>query len=151
MTFCRFVRFKKDCDLREYKLQIMGIFNKLFNSSSETEWQKLMPWKELASVRQLDEIMEKSSNKLQVIFKHSTRCGISRMVKKQFENDFNLSEEALDLYYLDLLSYRSVSNEIQNRFKIQHESPQLIVLKNKKVVGHASHGAINDLDLKIFL
>lgn len=129
----------------------MGLFGKLFDSSSEAQEQRELPWKALTSVRQLDEITEKSLIKPQVIFKHSTRCGISRMVKKQFENDFNLSDDALDLYYLDLLSYRDISNEIQNTFNVQHESPQLIILANKNVVAHASHGAINDLDLKTFL
>ena len=129
----------------------MGLFSNIFNNSFETKEQKALPWKVLTTLRQLDDIIEKSLIKPQVIFKHSIRCGISRMVKKQFENDFNLSDDALDLYYLDLLSYRDISNEIQNTFNVQHESPQLIILANKNAVAHASHGAINDLDLKTFL
>ena len=129
----------------------MGLFSKLFNSSSEAQEQRELPWKALTTVRQLDEIIERSSIKPQVIFKHSTRCGISKMVKKQFESNFNLSEDALDLYYLDLLSYRDISNEIQNTFKVQHESPQLILVNNQQVVANASHGRINDMDLTAFI
>ena len=128
----------------------MGLFSKLFNSSSEAQGQRELPWNALTTVRQLDEILEKSSIRPQVIFKHSTRCGISSMVKRQFEKDFDFSEDALDLYYLDLLSHREISNEIQNIFNVQHESPQLIVIDNKNVVAHVSHGGINDLDLHAF-
>lgn len=129
----------------------MGLFSKLFNSSSETEDIKKLPWKTLTTMAQLESIKEKSVTKPQVIFKHSTRCGISRMVKNQFEKDFNFSDNAFDLYYLDLLTYRDISNEIQNSFRVQHESPQLIVVNNQEVVANASHGGINDMDLAEFV
>lgn len=129
----------------------MGLFNKLFNNSTQEQAHTELPWIQLTTVEQLQDVIEKSAVKPQVIFKHSTRCGISRMVKKQFEKDFDFSENELDLYYLDLLSYRDVSNNIQNTFNVQHQSPQLIIVKNKNVVAHASHGSINDLDLKGYL
>ena len=103
------------------------------------------------NIKQLDEIKEKSKTKTQVIFKHSTRCGISRMVMNQFVSAYNFTEEQLDLYYLDLLNYRDISNEIGYKFQVMHESPQLLVLKNGVVVAHASHGAINDIDLNRFV
>jgi bacillithiol system protein YtxJ len=95
----------------------------------------------------LSDIDEKSKGKTQVIFKHSTRCGISRMVMNQFADAFNVDSN-LDLYYLDLLSYRDVSNEIGYKFQVMHQSPQLLIIKNGVAVAHASHGAINDLDLE---
>ncbi len=128
----------------------MGLFNKLFNSSSEAEDKKELPWKTLSTMSQLDEIKEFSKTKPQLIFKHSTRCGISRMVKKQFENDYDFSENAFDLYYLDLISYRDISNEIAQQFQVLHESPQLLVIKNGVVVAHHSHGDINSVDLTVF-
>ncbi|MEZ4856947.1 MAG: bacillithiol system redox-active protein YtxJ [Gelidibacter sp.] len=124
----------------------MGIFTKLFSSSSELKEEKQVPWIALTTLSQLDEIEVTSKTKTQAIFKHSTRCGISRMVIKQFESDYNLTNN-LDLYYLDLLSYRAISNEIANRFDIVHESPQLILIKNGIVVAQASHSAINALEL----
>lgn len=129
----------------------MGLFNKLFNSSSETEGKKELPWKALTTMAQLESIKEKSATKPQVIFKHSTSCGISRMVKKQFERDFDFSTNTFDLYYLDLIGYRDVSNEIAQQFQVIHESPQLLVIKNGAVIEHHSHGAINDLDLTKFV
>ncbi|WP_034040043.1 bacillithiol system redox-active protein YtxJ [Wocania ichthyoenteri] len=132
----------------------MGLINKLFGtstSSANNKEEKLLPWIPLNELAQLDFIENKSNTKTQVIFKHSTRCGISRMVMKQFVDSYSFTEKGLDLYYLDLLNYRDVSNEVGYKFQIMHESPQLIVIKNGVVLTHASHGAINDLDLSRFV
>ncbi|QFZ55459.1 bacillithiol system redox-active protein YtxJ [Oceanihabitans sp. IOP_32] len=128
----------------------MGILKKLFGSS-ETENKKELPWIALNDLNQLSLIEKKSATKTQVIFKHSTRCGISSMVMKQFVATYNFTENEMDLYYLDLLSYRDVSNEVGYKFQVMHQSPQLLVIRNGVVVAHASHGAINDLDLNRFL
>ena len=127
----------------------MGIFNKLFNSSSELREEKVLPWQALTELSQLDEIEQLSKGKTQLIFKHSTRCSISRMVMNQFVTMYDLDLNA-DLYYLDLLNYRDVSNEIGYKFHVMHQSPQLIIIKNGVAVAHASHGAINDLELNKF-
>ena len=123
------------------------MFKKLFGGSSEPKEEKVLPWINMNSLSQLNEIEEKSKTKTQVIFKHSTRCGISRMVMNQFVEAYDVDAN-LDLYYLDLLSYRNVSNEVGYQFQVMHESPQLLVIKNGVTVAHASHGGINDMDLK---
>ncbi|AUS04018.1 bacillithiol system redox-active protein YtxJ [Pseudotamlana carrageenivorans] len=131
----------------------MSILNKIFGASDSKvkNEEKVLAWIPLTDVSQLESIKEKSKTKTQVIFKHSTRCGISKMVMKQFVSAFQLSENDLDLYYLDLLNYREVSNEVGYRFQVLHESPQLLIIKNGNVVAHESHGAINGLDLSAFI
>jgi len=129
----------------------MGFLSNLFSGSSEDKEEKVLPWLTLTQVDQLKDIENKSKTKTQVIFKHSTRCGISRMVLKQFVASYNLTESDLDLYYLDLLNHRDVSNETGYKFQVMHESPQLLIVKNGVVVAHASHGAINSLNLEQFV
>lgn len=121
------------------------MFKKLFGSSEPKE-EKVLPWIALNSITQLDEIAEKSKGKTQLIFKHSTRCGISRMVMNQFVSAYDVDSNA-DLYYLDLLNYRDVSNEVGYKFQVMHQSPQLLVMRNGVVVAHDSHGGINEMDL----
>lgn len=129
----------------------MSFFSKIFDTkSSQNKEEKILPWIPLTSTDELDHIVERSKTKTQLIFKHSTRCGISRMVMNQFVATYNLDLNT-DLYYLDLLSYRDVSNEVGYKFQVLHESPQLLVIKNGVVVAHASHGAINDMDLVKFI
>ncbi|WP_417855144.1 bacillithiol system redox-active protein YtxJ [Xanthomarina gelatinilytica] len=129
----------------------MGFLSNIFSGSSEDKEEKVLPWLTLTQVDQLKDIESKSKTKTQVIFKHSTRCGISRMVLKQFVASYNLTESDLDLYYLDLLNHRDVSNETGYKFQVMHESPQLLIVKNGVVVAHASHGAINSLNLEQYL
>lgn len=126
------------------------MFGKLFGSNKAPKEEKELPWQNLTTVEQLDEIELSSKGKTQIIFKHSTRCGISRMVLNLFTEAYDLDLNA-DLFYLDLLSYRDVSNEVGYKFQVMHQSPQLLVIKNGVVVAHASHGAINDLDLSTFV
>ncbi|WP_299440576.1 bacillithiol system redox-active protein YtxJ [uncultured Aquimarina sp.] len=122
----------------------MGLFGKIFGSEDKEpkEEKQALPWQELKSLEQLDAIATASKTKTQAIFKHSTRCGISRMVIKNFESSFDLSENEVDLYYLDLLNHRDISSEISAKFQVYHESPQFIVIKNGQAVHHASHSAI---------
>ena len=99
----------------------------------------------LESTSQLDSILEDSHQKPIAIFKHSTSCGISKMVLKTFTKDIkrlNISAN-IDLYILDLLKYRPVSNAIANITSVNHESPQLLFIKKGVVVHHSSHGSIS--------
>ena len=131
----------------------MGLFGSLFgNSDKEVEKEeKTIPWISLSSLEQLETIERKSLSKTQVIFKHSTSCGISRMVLNMFKGNYDFSEAQMDLYYLDLHAYREVSNEAGYKFQVMHQSPQLLVIKNGTTVAHASHGAIANLDLLSYL
>ncbi|OYX28571.1 MAG: cytosolic protein [Flavobacteriales bacterium 32-35-8] len=129
----------------------MGLFNKLFSNSVEQKDENTLPWVDLNTINQIQAIIDTSATKPQVIFKHSTRCGISRMVIKQFAEDFKFSDHQLDLYYLDVIAYREVSNAVAHTFNVVHESPQLLVIKNSNVIMHDSHGGINDLDLNRFI
>ncbi|WP_053991339.1 bacillithiol system redox-active protein YtxJ [Mangrovimonas sp. TPBH4] len=131
----------------------MGFIKKLFGGEA-SEANKVvneMPWLRLTTIDQLNELKSASESKTQLIFKHSTRCGVSRMVLRQFEESYGCSNEDFDVYYLDLLSYRDVSNAIASMFQVMHQSPQLLIVKNGVVVAHASHGAILDVDLKSFV
>ncbi len=119
----------------------MGIFGKIFENKS-TEKKSEFPWNQLVSEEQLDVLVKESQVELVAIFKHSTRCGISRTVLRQFEGKFNLTEEKIKFYFLDLLNHRPLSKEIASRFQVVHESPQLILLKDGEVVHQASHHEI---------
>ena len=130
----------------------MGFFDK-FKSSADIAKEEIVevPWHVLSQMEQLDEIVEESKTKPVAIFKHSTRCGISRGVLKLLEKNYNLKDDQLKLYYLDLLENRGISNEIATRFQVQHESPQMIVIKNGVVVHHDSHHSIEASHLERFV
>ena len=133
----------------------MGIFNNMFGGNkdekSKEEKKSYLNWLPLTSLNQLEEIKEQSKSNAVLIFKHSTRCGISKMVIKQFENLFTEEHQNLKVYYLDLLNYRDISAEIGAMFQVMHQSPQLIVVKNEVSVHHASHSDITETNLTRFV
>lgn len=125
----------------------MSLFKNIFGSSEEENKVSKLDWRPLSDLGQLNEIVHESHEKPIVLFKHSTRCGISRAVLKQFEKEYDLEDEIV-LYYLDLLNHRDVSNEVASRFGVVHQSPQLLLIVNGKAIYDASHSDIEVDDLK---
>ncbi|MFK7049106.1 MULTISPECIES: bacillithiol system redox-active protein YtxJ [Flavobacterium] len=99
-------------------------------------------WHSIKTEREVLDIIEKSYHKPQVIFKDSVTCGISAFAKERLTNGFNLIENICDFNYLDLLAYRSVSNFIATTLDVIHQSPQIIVLIDGKVIYRDSHHTI---------
>lgn len=127
----------------------MSILKSLFNSNkSEKDSQNHFPWKSLTALSQLDEIEELSKTNTIFIFKHSTRCGISRMVLSRFEEMHQDAGNQVLYYYLDLLNFREISNEIAARYQVIHQSPQLLVIKNGICMAHGSHYDVLELEIK---
>lgn len=104
-------------------------------------------WKIIASEKDVLNIIEKSIEKPQIIFKDSTTCGISAFAKERLQNGNSLLIEKADFNYLDLLSYRNISNFIASELNVIHQSPQIIVLKNREVVYRVSHHSIQPEDI----
>ena len=127
-----------------------NIFKENVNSSKE-EVNETAKFYTLDKMEQFDEIDEISQTKPVVLFKHSTRCSISRMALKQFDTEFNYPEEKIDWYLLDLLNHRDLSNEIASRYNVIHQSPQIVVIRNGKAVFNESHDSISAEDLKKFI
>ena len=62
------------------------------------------------------------------------------MAKSRLER--NEQPEAGDFYFLDLIRYRSLSNQIAEDFAVAHESPQILLIKNTECVYEESHSGI---------
>ena len=127
------------------------MFNKLFGKSNEnkTKKEEVNPninWIPLTSLEQIEKIAKDSKNKPVGIFKHSTRCSISTNVAKRFEKSFP-KDANITMYFIDLLNYREVSQEVGFKFQVVHQSPQFLLIDNGKAIKHASHYDILGLDL----
>lgn len=121
----------------------MGLFSKKEN--------KRLSWQTLEASEQLKDILELSKDMPVLVFKHSTRCGVSAMALSGFEREWDLQGDKCKLYFLDLLKYRSVSNEIAELSGVVHQSPQVIILQNKEVIYTASHDSISPGKIKSIL
>ena len=104
-----------------------------------------MNWIALDKPEQLQNII--NTEGYSVIFKHSTRCPVSMMAKRRFEQSWDQVPEGTPLYFLDLIKYRDISNAIASDLKVYHESPQLLLVKNGECIYESSHSEISAEDL----
>ncbi len=127
----------------------MSFFNNIFgNNDSKGNSSSRVKWNELTELQQLDTIVEESAEVPVLIFKHSTRCSISRMALKGFEREYAIEEDDVKAYFLDLLAHRDISNEIASRFNVIHQSPQILLIKNGQAIFDASHSDIDAATVK---
>ena len=104
-----------------------------------------MNWIELQDLNSLEDIKLLSFKRVQVIFKHSTSCSISSVIKNRLEKSLYPTE--IDFYYLDLIKFREVSNAIASIFQVHHESPQVLVIKDGECIYDESHYGIRMEDI----
>jgi len=103
-----------------------------------------MDWIPLKTHNDLETIDAASQDADVFIFKHSTTCGISRFVLKDFQRDLGKVDLSKHKFYLlDLLKYRSISNAISTRYKVTHQSPQLLRIRKGAAIYHSSHSSIS--------
>lgn len=110
-----------------------------------------MNWLSLTTEKQLEEIDRLSYDpeiKGIILFKHSTRCSISSMVLNRLERNLKVSDHT-PMYLLDLLDHRPVSQLIAERYRITHESPQVLIIKGGMCIYNASHSEINAVDIQL--
>lgn len=104
-----------------------------------------MEWNKLNEIEQLEEINKASFEAPVMIFKHSTRCSISSSALNRVERNWNNEQDDIKVkpYYLDLIAYRNISNEIAKKWNIEHQSPQVLIIKNGTCIYTETHMGIN--------
>ncbi len=100
-------------------------------------------WGDAGSPDKIDEIFLASNEKTQVILKHSYRCGTSFFAKKGLETEGLWEHIEADLWLIDVVGNRKVSDYLAEKSGIVHESPQLVVIRDGTVIWHGSHGAVS--------
>ena len=108
-----------------------------------------MEWIELKETGQIEEIISESQEQPILIFKHSVRCGTSAMALDRLQRSWDNSEMGtLKTYFLDLIRYREVSNEVAHRFEVWHQSPQILIIYQGTCVYDTSHMGISYQDVR---
>lgn len=116
----------------------MGLFS--FGKSNSNS--KSLNWTLIETIEALEKAIARTNDRPALFFKHSTRCSISSMALSRFEKEWN-DENHCDLYFIDLISHRDVSNKLSEETNIVHQSPQVIVVKEGSAVYDASHSGID--------
>jgi bacillithiol system protein YtxJ len=108
-----------------------------------------MKWSELSSVDQIAQIRKESTETPILIFKYSSRCSLSRMALDRLERNWKETEmRRVKPYFLDLITYREISNRIAHDFAVEHESPQVLIIENEKSIYDKSHMGIDYQEIR---
>lgn len=91
---------------------------------------------QITSKQGLEELIKRSNKEPVVIFKHSTTCPISAGAYSE------LTRLNGDVALIEVQNARELSREIAALTGINHESPQVIILRQGQAVWHASHWTI---------
>ena len=99
-----------------------------------------MKFERVNSDQALDDLLNDDA----VLFKHSERCGISKDRKQALSE----MDDDVTIHAVEVREQRSLSDRIEDETGVEHESPQLLVIRDGDVVWHASHTAISPDDLR---
>ena len=108
----------------------------------------MMIWNDFNEEAQLNELIDRSSDEYICIFKHSARCNISAMVKSRLESSSDEKIQSQPIFLINVLKNRVISDQVASTFNLVHESPQLLVVKNRELIHHSAHTGITVEGLK---
>jgi bacillithiol system protein YtxJ len=96
----------------------------------------------LETMADLDAALAGSTERPILIFKHSITCGSSEVAREEIEEVSEAIDHEgwpIDLYIVRVQAARAVSNDIEARLRVRHESPQVLLISNGQVIWRATH------------
>lgn len=100
------------------------------------------------TIDNVDNIIEQSRKNPVFIYKFSTTCGgCSPFTKAELE-DFMKSNNKFDFYIIPIQNERNTSDKVAQKLNVNHQSPQLIFIKNGEVLFDLDHWDINQENIK---
>ncbi len=96
-------------------------------------------WVELRSEQQVEEVLRMPRA---LVFKHSTRCSVSRRAYSVVEQ-FTEEHPEIPLFLVSVIESRPVSNYLAEQLKVRHQSPQVLLVCDGEAVWHGEHYAIS--------
>lgn len=106
-----------------------------------------MAWIQYNSPDIFNILLENSKQAPQFIFKHSTRCPTSALALNRLQD----AAKKIDIYIIDVINNRDISNAVGQKLDVIHQSPQLLVVSEGVCIYHVSHMQISSNVIKQFL
>jgi bacillithiol system protein YtxJ len=103
---------------------------------------------QLHSLQALQEAIEESKDHPVLIFKHSNSCPISGRALHQFHTYLENADPNLSYHLITVQTDRPVSNEVEERLGVLHETPQVIIVRDGRQIWNASHNKITTMALE---
>lgn len=94
---------------------------------------------ELKSIQELDHALDESRARPVLLFKHSLTCPISTRAFSELRSYLNNADPRISYKLITVQTARAVSDEAASRLRIEHKSPQAILVRNGRELWNASH------------
>lgn len=107
-----------------------------------------LSWQYIQKAEEVNAIKKGLSEQPVLFFKHSHRCGLSKLILDDLEKDWRRSAQEVRLVFVDVWKQRAIADLIAAEFGIKHHSPQVVLVRNGKVIYHQSHGKIKVVDIE---
>jgi bacillithiol system protein YtxJ len=105
-------------------------------------------FKEITCSQELGQIMDESCQRQIILFKHSTTCPISSRAWREVQNFIKESSDEVLVGMIKVIESRSVSNQVTEELGLKHQSPQVLFVRDRQVLWHASHQEVTQANLK---
>lgn len=102
-----------------------------------------IPWRPLNALSTWENTKDQSYHEPVLVFKHSTRCGISHMALERLEQQWADQPLAVQPVFLDLIAHRSIADQIAIDMGVLHQSPQILLICKGEAHFTTSHNAIS--------
>jgi len=103
----------------------------------------------LRGVHELDQALSDSHIRPVLFFKHSHTCGVSAEALDELRShiDGQVSSSLAQYAMVTVQTHRELSNAITERLGVRHETPQVILVRDGRVLWSASHFRVNVAEL----
>ena len=108
----------------------------------------MVEFKEIKNSQELGEILDESSRRKIILFKHSTTCPVSACAWREVQDFILESQDEVLVVMIKVIESRSVSNQVVEELGVMHQSPQALLLSKRQVVWHVSHQAVTREKIK---
>ena len=102
-----------------------------------------MKWRTITTTADIEALIIQSQSTACLIYKHSTRCTMSEMMKYVLEEEWNFEETEVIPYYLDILSNKALAAKIAEVFQVYHQSPQVLLIQKGECTFDEDHRDIS--------
>lgn len=91
----------------------------------------------LSSIRQFEDLLDRSREEPILIYKHSSRCPLSTRARTEVDS-FD-AESDLSIFEVVVQNDRAISDHVAETLEVRHETPQVILIRDGRPVYDASH------------
>ena len=108
-------------------------------------------WKSLSTIEEFNRLVERSKDKPALVFKHRPSSPESTMAMETLQRDWTISPENLDLYMIDVMKDKEVTEAVTDMAGVMNEYPQVLLFADGVTMYDESREMISVKKIKLAL